>query len=674
MSSISQDGLDTRPAAFCAAVRALVRSLSPRLLFGARLSASVCLALYITYALELQNSFWAATTAAIVCQPNLGTSLQKGRWRIIGTIVGALVMIAMLAEFAQQRYALAFCLAAWCGACGVAVVLLRNFASYAAALAGITAAIVFADTIADPTSAFLLSLIRVSEICIGIGSTLLVILLTDFGAASRRLVDMLEDTARQLSTGFRATLAKPEEAAEQREGRRGLMRTLGPLQLSTDAAMADSSYLRSRSGNLRLASARLMDAVLAWQQLARVETVPGGPVSGVRARLDAVVAHLDPRDLSGDPARLRGACRQVLETIATIAPGDQQTTILADATRELAICLEATADSIALLNGARAARKAFARRAIVIGDPLPALLSGLRVFAAVAVAAAASILSGWPEGPLAIAFVAIATLIFGSAGDQARSLAADYTIGSFLMAAIGGVLYFGVLPSISTFPALAAMLVLVLVPAGFMQAGSWHPTLFLAMAIVSLPLLEIGNPVAYDPSGYFNTALAIIAGSATGLLFFIVLPGLSPQVRARRLLALSVRDVRRLAARARPGDGALWSELMTRRVEDLPPQASDDQARRLLALFSLGRAIVVLRGALTGEIEQRLLARGCAELAAGRPAAALRTFGDLASRLKANAGSPAGMPARAQLTILIGALDDLAGCLDDTAGPRASQN
>jgi uncharacterized membrane protein YccC len=73
----------------------------PRVLFALRLSSSVCLALYATYWLELQNSFWAATTAAIVCQPNLGASVQKGRYRIVGTIIGAIVIIALLALFAQ---------------------------------------------------------------------------------------------------------------------------------------------------------------------------------------------------------------------------------------------------------------------------------------------------------------------------------------------------------------------------------------------------------------------------------------------------------------------------------------------------------------------------------------------------------------------------------------------
>ena len=40
---------------------------SPPLLFGLRLWASVCLALYVAFWLELDNAFWAGTSAAIVC-------------------------------------------------------------------------------------------------------------------------------------------------------------------------------------------------------------------------------------------------------------------------------------------------------------------------------------------------------------------------------------------------------------------------------------------------------------------------------------------------------------------------------------------------------------------------------------------------------------------------------
>jgi uncharacterized membrane protein YccC len=64
-----------------------IRSAGPPLLFGLRLWASVCLALYVAFWLELDNPFWAGTSAAIVCQPQLGASLRKGWFRMIGTLV-----------------------------------------------------------------------------------------------------------------------------------------------------------------------------------------------------------------------------------------------------------------------------------------------------------------------------------------------------------------------------------------------------------------------------------------------------------------------------------------------------------------------------------------------------------------------------------------------------------
>ena len=45
-----------------------VTAAGPPLLFGVRLWASVCLALYVAFWLQLDNPFWAGTSAAIVCQ------------------------------------------------------------------------------------------------------------------------------------------------------------------------------------------------------------------------------------------------------------------------------------------------------------------------------------------------------------------------------------------------------------------------------------------------------------------------------------------------------------------------------------------------------------------------------------------------------------------------------
>jgi Fusaric acid resistance protein family len=55
-------------------LKTALRAVAPPLLFGFRLWASVCLALYVAFWLELDNAFWAGYTAVTVSQPRLGAS------------------------------------------------------------------------------------------------------------------------------------------------------------------------------------------------------------------------------------------------------------------------------------------------------------------------------------------------------------------------------------------------------------------------------------------------------------------------------------------------------------------------------------------------------------------------------------------------------------------------
>src|SRR6201993_1310475 len=136
------------------------RAAGPPLLFGLRLWASVCLALFVAFWLELDNPYWAGTTAAIVCQPQLGASLRKGWFRMIGTVIGAAMSVVLVASFPQDRILFLSGLAVWGAACAFVATLLRNFASYAAALAGYTTAIIAGDLLGaaggvDANAAFL---------------------------------------------------------------------------------------------------------------------------------------------------------------------------------------------------------------------------------------------------------------------------------------------------------------------------------------------------------------------------------------------------------------------------------------------------------------------------------------------------------------------------------------
>src|SRR5258708_38625148 len=167
------------------------RAAGPPLLFGVRLWASVCLALYVAFWLELDTPYWAGTTAAIVCQPSVGASLRKGWYRMIGTVVGAVVIVMLTACFPQDRLGYLLSLALWGAACALVATLLRNFAAYAAALAGYTAAIIASDDLGAVGRAggavFMLAVFRTSEIALAIVSARIVLAGTDFAAPPRPL-------------------------------------------------------------------------------------------------------------------------------------------------------------------------------------------------------------------------------------------------------------------------------------------------------------------------------------------------------------------------------------------------------------------------------------------------------------------------------------------------------
>ena len=42
---------------------------------------------------ELSDPSWAGTTAALVCQPQLGASMRKATFRLIGTAIGGVAIV-----------------------------------------------------------------------------------------------------------------------------------------------------------------------------------------------------------------------------------------------------------------------------------------------------------------------------------------------------------------------------------------------------------------------------------------------------------------------------------------------------------------------------------------------------------------------------------------------------
>ena len=129
-----------------------------------------------------------------------------------------------------------------------------------------------------------------------------------------------------------------------------------------------------------------------------------------------------------------------------------------------------------------------------------------------------------------------------------------YMVGTVLAAVFAAIVKFAVLPGLATFAGFSIALGLYLVPAGALIAQPWQTAMFTAMTFIFVTLLAPANQMSYDPAQFYNTALAIVAGVGAGALSFRLLPPLSPALRTRRLLALTLRDLRRLATGAIDAD------------------------------------------------------------------------------------------------------------------------
>jgi hypothetical protein len=245
------------------------RTANPPLLFGPRLWASVCLALYVAFWLQLDNAYWAGTSAALVCQPLLGASLRKGWFRMIGTLVGAVAVVVLTACFPQNRAGFLIGLALWGAACALAATLLRNFASYAVALAGYTAAIIASDELGAVGGAngevLTLAVTRVSEIWIGIVCAGVVLAGKDFGGAPRRLAALVEAQSVQIASRFgSASTLAGLALADMQPVRRELVRQVIALDPVIDQAIGESSRLRYHSRVLQTAMDGLFEALAGW--------------------------------------------------------------------------------------------------------------------------------------------------------------------------------------------------------------------------------------------------------------------------------------------------------------------------------------------------------------------------------------------------------------------------
>src|SRR4051812_3790759 len=666
----------TGPTAVANAVGRLKSTFAkaaPSLLFALRLWAAVCLALFVAFWLELDNPFWAGTSAAIVCQLQLGASLRKGWFRMIGTVVGATMIVVLTACFPQDRIAFLVLLALWCGLCAFAATVLRNFASYSAALAGYTAAVIAADNLGATGGAssdvFLLAVTRASEICIGIACAGIVLAGTDLGGAQRRLADSFANLAAEIMGRFSRMLALAEaQLPDTKAERREFVRRVIALDPVIDQVLGESGHVRYHSLRLQTAIYGLFQGLDGWRGVAThlSRLSEAARRQGAHIILRSLPSELRSTPETGSPAlwtsgplALRHVCEEAVRTLIVLPANTPSLRLLADETAKALAGMLHVLDGLALLVDAPRYLSPGAR-GFRLSEPdwLPALINAARAFLAIGAVALFWVATAWPNGASAMVFVATLVLLLSPKGDLAYGGSLAFALGVAGAVVCAAAVKFAILPALQTFPAFCAALGLFLLPAGFAMAMSRQPmvtAVLTAMTFNFNPLLAPTNTMNYNTTQYYNSALAIVVGCGVAPLAFSLLPPLSPARRVRRLLALTSRELCRLATAPVGPTPDYWESRIYSRLIALPEKATPLQRAQLLAALSVGTEIIGLRQMATHLGTTTELDAALDDIALGHSTNAIAKLGQFDDRLASTreTGTEATMTLRGRGRILV---------------------
>lgn len=561
-----------------------LRTDADALLFSAKSFAAAMLAYYIALRADVPKPSWAIVTVYIVSQNSAGASLSRGVYRFVGTIVGAVATVAIIPCFVNDPIICSVVLASWIGLCLYLSLLDRTARAYAFVLSGYTASLIGFPGVFNPASIFNTASVRVQEISIGI---LCAVLVHRFvlpkrmtGQFTAKLSATLRDARRLAGDALQGNSGQA-----MRRDRDRLAADLLALQGLAGHLPYDPVAVTPSRETLQLIHDRLARLLpLATEVEDRIHALRTGghsPPDDLAALLDGAGRWSAAADAAGRDAvaiRLIDRARTVRTRIAADAAmaGDRLAANLAGHLAEM-IGLLHECDRLERIIERTSARIAAspccsgrATGYVYHRDPWMAARSALGAVAGIVVGCAFWIWSAWPEGGLAVSILGVCCALFGNVDTPAPNVV-KYMTGSIAGVAISLVYSFVILPRVTDFVGLVAVLAPALLFAGSLQARP--PTTYMALGItLTIPILSgLGATYAGDFAGTLNSIVALFAATGFAVVSMSLFQTIPVDAAIGRLLRLNRQDVMQRALGGGP-DEAHWTSLMIDRTALLLPR------------------------------------------------------------------------------------------------------
>ncbi|MDZ5450718.1 FUSC family protein [Labrys sp. ZIDIC5] len=605
--------------------------------FALRTTAASLIALYIAFLINLDSPKWAAMTVWIVAQGSRGMTLSKARYRVLGTFTGTGIAVSLTALFAQAPELLLCTLAVWVGLCTGVATALRNFRAYGAVLAGYTAAIITLDAAATPSQIFDVAEARLLYILLGIGveATLSSVL-----APSRPLDDVragLDAYIRQ-AAGICARALTGEAAATAALQR--LFAKALALDTTAEYAASASTVARGALGHVRAAASATLAQLAAAHSLRDYLSRHDGSEDAFLTESAAVLRAVAQGSVVEQAriATLRGRLGA-----AYPCPGDHGQN--GDGPLFLHDRLDALLSSLqtALVRQALLARLEPPPSHLDFAfhiDRIAALHNAVRAVAAVLLASTAWVLTAAPTGSGFVTIVSVVCALFATRDDPVAA-GLGFLKGTGWAFVASAICNFALMPMISGFPLLAAVVSLFMVPAGIAMRHPRTAAPAASFAIFFWDLVGPSNDVRTEAAGFFNGGMTLLAGIACGTLAFALLFPPNVQAVRRRLHGAIRHDLALIGSTPGIWTSAEWFSRTADRFgrqlaaeKALPSAVMDRDMAAMLAALTIGAAAMELdRLAQTQKAAARPIRAVLRRLASADPQALARAAKPAAAHL-----------------------------------------
>jgi len=577
------------------------------------------LALWVALKMEMDQPATALLTVVIVMHFRSGMVMTKSYYRLIGTVIGILFSMLLVAWFAQDRFPFFIAAALWIGLCTAGSLIYRNFQSYGFVLAGYTLCIVGLPATLTPWHTFQIASTRLSEIGVGLLSAMLVSELI----LPQRLWQNIQEVVRGKFRDFSLLLGAGAPAGLNQPFLK-FMQDLYQLESFRASVQFETDDARVHSTTINQLNVRFMAVSTTYVVFQRL--VQRLQAQSRSCEAEALLALMRPLAetmlVDGRPANDSPALVRLQQAVTDFQLGftalfSQQLQALAsqpDVNRlELetgAALLQRLASELAaylqtyvlLVTKPRAqkidSREFSADKLQMHIDWLPVTIAATRGALTLLILAAIWMTIDWPSGILAMTLGVITSTLF------AASPAPTATIRQF---SVGVLLGIALVYVSNVFWLTAAhdyvMLCIVITPAILLTAWlSARPTTALVgsgLGIAYFLMVGFNQALGDNPVKYFNDSIALmIALVVSGIMFSLTDYATSPWAKARVLAQL-----RQLVVDA-CRNTSMTSAEFEMRARDLIQRSGNVQRQdadsvrmveALCATLEIGHAVIALR-------------------------------------------------------------------------------